>query len=101
MARLRNVRRRMRPTCCNRNATPYLREWNVGSRFSYSWEQGYRCKKCGRDRLPFMPQDTSYMDAMEAVRLQGVAFDAELELNYERRRQASGGEGVRRVAILG
>lgn len=81
----------MKPQCCNRNATPYTREWNVGSRWSHSTESGYRCKRCGRDRLPYMPQDTSYMEAMEAVRMRGIAYDEYLEREYERRKQTSCG----------
>lgn len=64
----------MKPKCCNKPATPYTKNYRADA-----WETGYRCKKCGRIRIPFIDQfDMTHMNAMEAVRLAGIAFDESL-----------------------
>lgn len=67
----------MRPVCCGKNATPYVIVYK--SNWWPSFEQGFRCKKCGRNRIPFMDSfDMTYMNSLEAVRLAGIAFDESL-----------------------
>jgi len=38
---------RSRMNCCGRKLTPYRRFYE-----DHLWEEGYRCKKCGRIRIP-------------------------------------------------
>lgn len=67
------------PTCCGKRATKYRKEFP-----GRSWEEGYRCKKCGSIRLPFIDiWDSSFMDAMPAVRAAGMAWWGETEESTE------------------
>jgi hypothetical protein len=62
----------MRPTCCGKNATPYCKT------YPRSWENGFRCKRCGSIRLPMFPTnyfaDSRLMLEMPAVRAAGMAY---------------------------
>jgi hypothetical protein len=63
-----------RPQCCNKTATPYRKDYGRGG-----WEEGFRCKRCGAIRIPFVsPVDTSYMDSLPAVRAAGMEWEKEL-----------------------
>lgn len=83
----------MKPTCCNRNATPYRKVYREAFRYLDSagnirlepecWEEGFRCKVCGRVRIPIptdQPMNMAYMNSLEAVRLAGIEFDKSLSL---------------------
>lgn len=64
-----------RPICCGKPATPYYRLYGRKG-VEHSFESGFRCKQCGRIRIPFATQwDDSYMLSLEAVRLRGIALD--------------------------
>lgn len=69
----------MRPTCCDKRCTPYRKD--------YGWsgfEEGFRCRWCGRIRVP----DTEMVEriaaawpaieaGMERLRLAGIESDQE------------------------
>lgn len=62
----------MRPTCCGKVCTPYRKEYGRDS-----WEEGFRCKRCDRIRVPHITElDPSYENSREAIRLAGIEFDA-------------------------
>ena len=65
----------MHPKCCNKRATPYRRTYRGDST-----EDGFRCKRCGRIRLPFLGLDVRFVSAeeYEAVRMEGIKFDESL-----------------------
>ena len=73
-----------RPICCGRNATPYKKVWNSNPP---SWETGFRCKKCGRIRIPYLEWDAAkyqqLLDEVEAMRLEGIKFDNALSLSRD------------------
>ena len=62
-----------RPVCCGRNATPYRRDYGWRG-----WEEGFRCRVCGRLRLPCFPPGhfPSREDEYDKLRAEGLAFDA-------------------------
>lgn len=61
----------MKPTCCGKSATPYQKWYD-----HHSVETGFRCRKCGRIRIPFESanKDTSFMDGLDAFREEAIAF---------------------------
>lgn len=80
----------MKPTCCNKPATPYQKFYGTPP---HSVEAGYRCRKCGRIRIPFeSPKDTSFMDGLDAFResaiefWKGIDFDVAFPALAKRRR---------------
>jgi hypothetical protein len=74
----------MKPTCCGKPAKHYHWDYVTLSGVP-AWEEGYRCKWCGRIRIPSGPMPLSeHMLAMDAIREVGIAWDLELERNYEK-----------------
>ncbi len=75
----------MTPICCGKRAKAYRREYFNGN--SKSWEEGFKCKWCGRIRIPHQfPFPTEYMDTMDAIREAGILFDTSLEITGDRNR---------------
>lgn len=65
----------MKPTCCGRNATPYQRLYGKPP---HSIEEGFRCKTCGRIRIPHTFDHGAakrYEDSMDALAARGRAED--------------------------
>jgi len=59
--------------CCGKKTTPYHKTFNRW------WEEGLRCKICGRIRIPSgRLLDSSYMDGLDAIREKGIQFDQTL-----------------------
>lgn len=63
-----------RPVCCGKKATPYFKSYGRNG-----WESGFRCRICGRIRLPipgsvFPSREAEY----DRLREEGIAFDASL-----------------------
>jgi len=76
----------MVPTCCGKRAKDYRREYHSAGG-GESWEEGFKCKWCGRIRIPYQDSfPTEYMDAMDAIREAGILFDASLENSGDRNR---------------
>lgn len=78
-----------RPMCCSRPATPYYREYGstqiypsitgILGRWSWSFETGFRCKRCGQIRIPTHETwDSTYMDQLRSIREMGIEFDESL-----------------------
>jgi hypothetical protein len=69
----------MKPLCCDKPATPYLKR--IPEQHPHSWESGWRCKRCERIRIPapgVFQDDPAYMASLEGVRLAGIEFDETL-----------------------
>jgi hypothetical protein len=63
-----------RPTCCGKNATPYEKRYG-----NHSIEHGFKCKRCGRIRIPFNALGYGiWMATFDAIRTAGIAFDNSL-----------------------
>ena len=73
----------MTPTCCGRRATPYKKMFSLTREFGLTWESGFRCRRCGRVRIPaagwvitaHQPETQAQLDA---IREEGMRFDASL-----------------------
>ncbi len=64
----------MPPKCCDQRSQGYQITYG-----HQGTEQGFRCLKCKRIRLPFKSSwNTAYMDSLEILRLAGIAFDESL-----------------------
>lgn len=68
--------------CCNKKATPYHRVYQDKLGREHSWEEGLRCKKCGRIRIPDgKPIDGSaYLREVEAIRAR-LILEGEPDVN--------------------
>lgn len=67
-----------KPECCGAVCLPYQRFY-PNSLEPHSVEQGFRCAKCGRIRVPYILSfDLKYMESLAALREQGVAYDQTL-----------------------
>ena len=64
------------PKCCGKPAKPFIKRWAVRG-IIQSIMTGFQCQgSCKHIGVPFFSKwDGSYMSAMEAVRLEGIAFD--------------------------
>lgn len=69
----------MKPMCCGKPATPYKKLYNKGIIFytqegkkisQEASEEGFRCKKCGRIRIPWKESidDIEYQREIEILR---------------------------------
>jgi hypothetical protein len=64
----------MTPFCpCGKRGRFYRREYVEGG-----WEEGFRCKHCGRIRLFYPVDGSAHAATLETVRRAGIAFDATL-----------------------
>jgi hypothetical protein len=76
------------PICkCGKRATAYHKIYtmrHVGHDIPIADELGFRCKKCGTIRIPWMQEfDMTYMNSMLQTRLSGIAFDNSIGLIYD------------------
>jgi hypothetical protein len=73
-----------RPFCCGKPATPYKKIYNKGLVFvdkdgnkqsAEGWEEGFRCKKCGRIRIPWEPplDDSKYQAEILEIKKRLIA----------------------------
>lgn len=81
-----------KPTCCGKICQPVKREYG---KYGYCWKSPngltraagsiilyFRCRVCGHNGVPFSKMaDTSYMDGLDAIRTEGMKFDASLSLS--------------------
>lgn len=64
-----------RPICCGKRVTRYHKSYGRGG-----WEEGWRCVKCGRNRIPDGTFNESaaakYHAEMDAIRERAVKEEA-------------------------
>ena len=82
-----------KPICCGKPATPYKKVYNKGLVFvdkngnktsAEGWEEGFRCKVCGRIRIPYGPplDDSKYQAEVLAIKQRLIA-EGELDVTLE------------------
>jgi hypothetical protein len=57
--------------CCNRRVTHYRRLYGL-----HSWEEGYRCKRCGRIRIPISDSFDGSTYRADVARIRAELFAA-------------------------
>jgi len=69
-----------RPHCpdCGSRTKPYRKTYGHHRKFGLCWEEGFRCPRCGRVRIPTGAVFPDRAGELERVRGEGVVFDGSL-----------------------